>query len=92
MIYVLLPLINLYVLFYLTNCMMKEEVFSKTAELVRDIFSWGAKLVLTSRKQVLTCGASPGLSTFFATYAAIWTVRLSLFHIRNAFSPSRMRL
>ena len=47
MIYVLLPLINLYVLFYLTNCMMKEEVFSKTAELVRDIFSWGAKLVLT---------------------------------------------
>ena len=26
---------------------MKEEVFSKTAELVRDIFSWGAKLVLT---------------------------------------------
>lgn len=47
MIYVLLPLINLYVLFYLINCMMKEEVFSKTAELVRDIFSWGAKLVLT---------------------------------------------
>ena len=45
----------------------------------------------TSRKQVLTCGASPGLSTFFATYAAIWTVRLSLFHIRNAFSPSRMK-
>ena len=28
-------------------------------------------------------GTSPGLSTFFATYAAIWTVRLSLFHIRE---------
>ncbi len=47
MTYLLLPLVNLYVLFSLSNNMLKEEVFSKTAELLRDIFRWGAKIILT---------------------------------------------
>lgn len=47
MTYLLLPLVNLYVLFCLSNYMLKEEAFSKTAELFRDIFRWGAKIILT---------------------------------------------
>lgn len=47
MTYLLLPLVDIYVLFCLSNYILKEEVFSKTAELVRDIFRWGAKIILT---------------------------------------------
>ena len=47
MTYFLLPLISVYVLFQLANYTLKDEVFSKTADLIHDLFSWGAKIILT---------------------------------------------
>lgn len=47
MTYFLLPLISVYVLFQLANYTLKEEVFSKTADLIHDLFGWGAKIILT---------------------------------------------
>ena len=47
MTYFLLPLISVYVLFQLANYTLKEEVFSKTADLIHDLFDWGAKIILT---------------------------------------------
>lgn len=43
----LLPLISVYVLFQLANYTLKDEVFSKTADLIHDLFGWGAKIILT---------------------------------------------
>lgn len=45
--YFLLPLISVYVLFQLANYTLKDEVFSKTADLIHDLFDWGAKIILT---------------------------------------------
>lgn len=45
--YFLLPLISVYVLFQLANYILKDEVFSKTADLIHDLFGWGAKIILT---------------------------------------------
>lgn len=45
--YFLLPLISVYVLFQLANYTLKDEVFSKTADLIHDLFGWGAKIILT---------------------------------------------
>ena len=47
MTYFLLPLISVYVLFQLANYTLKDEVFSKTADLIQDLFGWGAKIILT---------------------------------------------
>ena len=47
MTYFLLPLISVYVLFQLANYTLKDEVFSKTADLIHDLFGWGAKIILT---------------------------------------------
>ena len=47
MTYFLLPLISVYVLFQLANYILKDEVFSKTADLIHDLFGWGAKIILT---------------------------------------------
>ena len=47
MTYFLLPLISVYVLFQLANYTLKDEVFSKTADLIHDLFDWGAKIILT---------------------------------------------
>lgn len=47
MTYFLLPLISVYVLFQLANYSLKDEVFSKTADLIHDLFGWGAKIILT---------------------------------------------
>lgn len=45
--YVLLPLVSVYVLFQMANHLLKDEIFSKTAVLISDIFRWGAKIILT---------------------------------------------
>lgn len=45
--YFLLPLISVYVLFQLANYILKDEVFSKTADLIHDLFGWGAKIIVT---------------------------------------------
>ena len=47
MTYFLLPLISVYVLFQLANYTLKDEVFSKTADLIHDLFGWGARIILT---------------------------------------------
>lgn len=47
MTYFLLPLISVYLLFQLANYTLKDEVFSKTADLIHDLFGWGAKIILT---------------------------------------------
>lgn len=47
MTYFLLPLISVYVLFQLANYILKDEVFSKTADLIHDLFGWGAKIIVT---------------------------------------------
>ncbi len=47
MTYFLLPLISVYVFFQLANYTLKDEVFSKTADLIHDLFGWGAKIILT---------------------------------------------
>lgn len=47
MTYFLLPLISVYVLFQLANYTLKDEVFSKTADLIHDLFGWGAKIIVT---------------------------------------------
>lgn len=47
MTYFLLPMISAYVLFVLANYTLKDEVFTKTAELIADVFRWGAKIILT---------------------------------------------
>ncbi len=45
--YFLLPLVSVYVLFQMANYLLKDEIFSKTALLISDLFRWGAKVILT---------------------------------------------
>lgn len=75
MVYVLLPLVDLYVLFSLANCMLKEEVFSKTAELMRDVFKWGAKIILTL---VIGLNVVQGMIAPAMDYASRTTITKSL--------------
>lgn len=75
MTYVLLPLVELYVLFSLANYMMKEEVFSKTADLMRDIFQWGAKIILTL---VIGLNVVQGMIAPAMDYASRTTITKSL--------------
>lgn len=75
MVYVLLPLVELHVLFSLANCMLKEEVFSKTAELMRDVFKWGAKIILTL---VIGLNVVQGMIAPAMDYASRTTITKSL--------------
>lgn len=73
--YLLLPLADIYVLFYLSNYILKEEMFSKTAELIKDIFKWGAKIILTL---VIGLNVVEGMIAPAMDYASRTTVTKSL--------------
>lgn len=75
MMYLLLPLADIYVLFYLSNYILKEEMFSKTAELIKDIFKWGAKIILTL---VIGLNVVQGMIAPAMDYASRTTVTKSL--------------
>lgn len=75
MMYLLLPLADIYVLFYLSNYILKEEMFSKTAELIKDIFKWGAKIILTL---VIGLNVVEGMIAPAMDYASRTTVTKSL--------------